>query len=169
MIDAILAIKKVVDVPIFVKVNSSSSSTTPDEVGQLVKKIANAGACLVIISGSKPMQNPKIVGEAYFLEKAMKIKEIVGDTNMFFALVGGIRSPETIVKLLSGNGSNRTKFEAVELCRPLISEPALIERWNKEVETGNQTPARCISCLRCFEPTYSGEGVRCMTFKDKKL
>jgi len=168
MIDTILAIKKVVDVPIFVKVNSSSSSTEPEEVGQLVKKMANAGACLVIISGSRASQNPKKVGEAYFLEKAMKIKEIVGDSKISFALVGGIRSPETIVKLLSGNGNKRAKFEAVVLCRPLISEPALIERWNREAKTGVQTPARCISCTRCFEPTYSGKGVQCMSFKDEK-
>ena len=168
MIDAILAIKKVVDVPIFVKVNSSSSSTKPEEVGQLVKKIDNAGACLVIISGSRATQNPKIVGEAYFLENAMKIKEIVGDSNIFFALVGGIRSPETIVKLLSYNGSKIAKFDAVALSRPLISEPALIERWNIEAKTGIQKPARCISCLRCFEPTYSGKGVQCMSFKDDK-
>jgi len=168
MIDAILAIKKVVDVPIFVKVNSSSSSTKPEEVGQLVKKIADAGACLVTISGSRSTQNPKIVGEAYFLEKAMKIKDIAGDTNIYFALVGGIRSPETIVKLLKSNKSKKAMFDAVELCRPLISEPALIERWNMEAKTGTQKPARCISCLRCFEPTYSGKAIQCMSFKDEK-
>ena len=169
MIDAILAIKKVVDVPIFVKVNSSSSSTKPEEVGQLVKKIADAGACLVTISGSRSTQNPKIVGEAYFLDKAMKIKEIAGDTNIYFALVGGIRSPETIVKLLKSNKSKKAMFDAVELCRPLISEPALIERWSMEAKTGIQKPARCISCLRCFESTYSGKAIQCISFKDEKL
>jgi len=167
MIDAILAVKEVVDVPIFVKVNSSSIGTTPEEVGGLIKKIANAGACLVTISGEKATQNPKIVGEAYFLEDAKVIKETVGDTNIFFVLVGGIRSPETIVKLLSGNGDKIAKFDAIELCRPLISEPALVERWNLEAKTGNQKPARCISCSRCFEPTYLGKGVQCMSFKDE--
>ena len=166
MIDAILAIKKVVDVPICVKVNSSSTGTKPDEVAELIKKIANAGACLAIISGENATQNHKIVGEAYFLEEAIKIKEIVGDTNIFFALVGGIRSPETIVKLLTANQSKKAKFDAVELCRPLISEPALIERWNIEAETGIQTPARCISCTRCFEPVFSGKPIQCMSFND---
>lgn len=166
MIETIMAVKKVVDVPIFVKVNSSSIGTKPEEVGELIKKLANAGVCLVTISGSNATQNPKKVGEAYFLEEAKVIKEIVGDINIFFALVGGIRSPETIVRLLSGNGDKIAKFDAIELCRPLISEPALIERWNLEAKTGNQNPARCISCLRCFEPTYSGKGVQCMSFKD---
>ena len=164
MIDAILAIKKVVNVPICVKVNSSSSGTKPEEVAELIKKIADAGACLVIISGENATQNHKIVGEAYFLEEAIKIKETVGDTNIFFALVGGIRSPETIVKLLTANQSKKAKFDAVELCRPLISEPALIERWNIEAETGIQTPARCISCTRCFEPVFSGKPIQCMSF-----
>ncbi len=167
MIDAILAIKKVVDVPICVKVNSSSSGTKPEEVAELIKKIADAGACLVIISGENATQNHKIVGEAYFLEEAIKIKETVGDTNIFFALVGGIRSPETIVKLLTANQSKKAKFDAVELCRPLISEPALIERWNIEAETGIQTPARCISCTRCFEPVFSGKPIQCMSFNDE--
>ena len=166
MIDAILAIKKVVDVPICVKVNSSSSGTKPEEVAELIKKIADAGACLAIISGENATQNHKKVGEAYFLEEAIKIKEIVGDTNIFFALVGGIRSPETIVKLLTANQSKKAKFDAVELCRPLISEPALIERWNIEAETGIQTPARCISCTRCFEPVFSGKPIQCMSFND---
>ena len=166
MIDAILAIKKVVNVPICVKVNSSSSGTKPEEVAELIKKIADAGACLAIISGENATQNHKIVGEAYFLEEAIKIKETVGDTNIFFALVGGIRSPETIVKLLTANQSKKAKFDAVELCRPLISEPALIERWNIEAETGIQTPARCISCTRCFEPVFSGKPIQCMSFND---
>lgn len=167
LIDAILAIKKVVDVPICVKVNSSSSGTKPEEVAELIKKIADAGACLAIISGENATQNHKIVGEAYFLEEAIKIKETVGDTNIFFALVGGIRSPETIVKLLTANQSKKAKFDAVELCRPLISEPALIERWNIEAETGIQTPARCISCTRCFEPVFSGKPIQCMSFNDE--
>ena len=168
MIDAILAIKKVVDVPICVKVNSSSSGTKPEEVGELIKKIADAGACLAIMSGENATQIHKKVGEAYFLEEAIKVKETAGDTNIFFALVGGIRSPETIVKLLTGNNNQKTIFDAVALCRPLISEPALIERWNFEAESGIQTPARCISCTRCFEPVYSGKPIQCMSFKDEK-
>jgi 2,4-dienoyl-CoA reductase-like NADH-dependent reductase (Old Yellow Enzyme family) len=166
MIEAILAVKKVVDVPIFVKVNASSTGTKPEEVGEFIKKIADAGACLVTISGSNATQDPKKVGEAYFLEEAKVIKETVGDTNIFFVLVGGIRSPETIVRLLTGNGDKIAKFDAIELCRPLISEPDLVERWNLEVKTGNQKPARCISCLKCFGPGYSGKGVKCMSFKD---
>ncbi|MHA2281137.1 MAG: oxidoreductase [Promethearchaeota archaeon] len=169
MIDAILAIRKVVDVPVCVKVNSSSSGTKPEDVGELVKKIADAGACLVIISGENATQSHKKVGEAYFMEEAIKIKEIVGDKNIFFALVGGIRSPETIVKLLTGNKSKKAKFDAVALSRPLISEPALIERWDFEAKTGVQTPARCVSCTRCFEPVYSGKPIQCMSFKDEIL
>ena len=166
LIEVILAIKKVVDLPIFVKVNSSSSGTKLEEVGELVKKIANAGAHLVIISGSRSTQNPKEVGEAYFLEKALKIKEIVGDTDILFALVGGIRTPETIVRLLSGKGSKKARFDAIELCRPFICEPALIDRWNLEAKMGNQNPARCISCMECFKHAFSGNGTQCTSFRD---
>ncbi|MHA1932764.1 MAG: hypothetical protein ACW96X_09510 [Promethearchaeota archaeon] len=70
------------------------------------------------------------------------------------------------MKLLTGNKSKKEIFDAVALSRPLISEPALIERWNLEAKTGIQTPARCISCTRCFEPVYSGEAIQCMSFTD---
>ena len=37
-------------------------------------------------------------------------------------------------------------IEAVAFCRPLIAEPELPKRWAE----GDRSPARCLSCNRCF-------------------
>jgi len=65
--------------------------------------------------------------------------------------VGGIRSPQTINKIISRG------ISLVALCRPLIKEPDLVKRW----QDGNLSPAACTSCNRCFKPAWQGKGIRC--------
>jgi len=164
MVDALRAVKNAVDVPIQVKVDSSSKIVTPEEVGELTKRLAEAGAYCVIFSGPKPAQNPKNVGEAYFLDDAMVIRSIARDSGLLFGLVGGIRSPETVVKLLTGDGNSTAAFDVIQLSRPLISDPALMHRWTEEAKTGKQEPARCISCNSCFGAGDRGK-VKCVQFE----
>jgi 2,4-dienoyl-CoA reductase-like NADH-dependent reductase (Old Yellow Enzyme family) len=47
------------------------------------------------------------------------------------------------------------------LCRPLIREPDLPERWR----SGDRRPAECISCRGCFKPAMRGTGVRCVQLR----
>jgi 2,4-dienoyl-CoA reductase-like NADH-dependent reductase (Old Yellow Enzyme family) len=164
MIDAVRAVRNAVDIPIQVKVDSSSKTVRPEEVGELTKKLAKAGAYCVIFSGPNPLQDPKNAGEAYFLDDAMVIRSIAHDSGLLFGLVGGIRSPETVVKLLTGDGDSAAAFDVIQLSRPLISEPALLHRWTEEAETGKQEPARCISCNGCFGAGFKGK-VRCVQFE----
>ncbi|MHA2377805.1 MAG: oxidoreductase [Candidatus Thorarchaeota archaeon] len=164
MVDAVRAVKIAVDIPIQVKVDSSSKTVRPEEVGELTKKLAEAGACCVIFSGPNSIQNPKDAGEAYFLDDAMVIRSIAQDRGLLFGLVGGIRSPETVVNLLTGDGDSAAAFNAIQLSRPLISEPALLHRWTEEAKIGKQEPARCISCNRCFGAGFK-EKVRCVQFE----
>ncbi|MHA2142089.1 MAG: oxidoreductase [Candidatus Thorarchaeota archaeon] len=164
MVDAVRAVREVVDIPIQVKVDSSSKAVRPEEVGELTKRLAEAGAYCVIFSGPTAAQNPKDVGEAYFLDDAMVIRSIAHDSGLLFGLVGGIRSPETVVKLLTGNGNPADAFDVIQLSRPLISEPALLHRWTEEAKSGKQEPARCISCNRCFGAGYK-EKVKCVQFE----
>ncbi len=162
MVDAVRAVKTAVDGPIQVKVDSSSPAVSPEEVGELTKMLADAGAYCVIFSGPNPTQKPK--EEAYFLDDAMVARSIARDTGLLFGLVGGIRSPETVVKLLTGDGNSEDAFDFIQLSRPLISEPALLHRWNEEVKIGRQEPARCISCNLCFVAGFRGK-VKCMQFE----
>ena len=164
MVDAVRAVKSAVDIPIQVKVDSSSRMVRPKEVGELTKRLAEAGAYCVIFSGPNPSQNPKDVGEAYFLDDAMIIRSIAHDSGLLFGLVGGIRSPETVVKLLTGNGNSKAAFDVIQLSRPLISEPALLHRWNEEAKISKQEPARCISCNRCLAAGLRGK-VECVQFE----
>jgi len=164
MVDAVRAVKSAVDVPIQVKVDSSSKTVRPEEVGELTKKLAEAGAYCVIFSGPNPTQSPKDAGEAYFLDDAMVIRSIAHDSGLLFGLVGGIRSPETVVKLLTGDGNSAAAFDVIQLSRPLISEPALVHRWTEEAKVGKQEPARCISCNRCFGAGFKGK-VQCVQFE----
>jgi 2,4-dienoyl-CoA reductase-like NADH-dependent reductase (Old Yellow Enzyme family) len=164
MVDAVRAVRNAVDIPVQVKVDSRSQTVRPEEVGQLSKRLAEAGAYCVIFSGPNAIQNPKNVGEAYFLDDAMTIRSIAHDSGLLFGLVGGIRSPETVVKLLTGEGDSAAAFDVIQLSRPLISEPALLDRWAEEAKAGKQEPARCISCDRCFGAGLKGK-VRCIQFE----
>ncbi|MFW9789431.1 MAG: hypothetical protein ACFFE1_17315 [Candidatus Thorarchaeota archaeon] len=164
MVDVVQAVKGTVDIPIQVKVDSSSDSVRPEEVGELTKKLAEAGAYCVVVSGPNPTRKPKDLSDTYFLDDAMVIRSIAQDSGLKFGLVGGIRSPETVVRLLTGDGDPAAAFDIIQLSRPLISEPALLLRWSEEAKTGTQEPARCISCNRCFAAGLKG-GVRCVEFE----
>jgi 2,4-dienoyl-CoA reductase-like NADH-dependent reductase (Old Yellow Enzyme family) len=146
-----------------VKVDSSSDIVRPEEVGELTKKLAEAGAYCVIFSGPRPTRKPKDIEDTYFLNDAMVARSIAQDSGLLFGLVGGIRSQETVIRLLSGNGDSTAAFDVIQLSRPLIIEPELLYRWNEETKVGIQEPSRCTSCNRCFAAGLKG-GVRCVEF-----
>jgi 2,4-dienoyl-CoA reductase-like NADH-dependent reductase (Old Yellow Enzyme family) len=69
-------------------------------------------------------------------------------------LVGGIRSLEKAKELVAGNVA-----DYISMCRPLIREPGLINRWR----SGDTRPALCNSDNLCFRPAFKGEGIYCVT------
>lgn len=68
--------------------------------------------------------------------------------------VAGYRTPAGIQSWL-----DKGRIQGISLCRPLISEPNLVRRWRE----GKDSPARCISCNKCFQ--YE-TGFGCKVFKD---
>ena len=46
----------------------------------------------------------------------------------------------------------------ISLCRPLIREPDLVNRW----KSGDRRKARCESDNLCFKPAIAGEGLYCV-------
>jgi 2,4-dienoyl-CoA reductase-like NADH-dependent reductase (Old Yellow Enzyme family) len=88
--------------------------------------------------------------EAYHLPYAREIKKVI---DVPLILVGGIRSLDVIEKILAEGSAD---FAA--LCRPLIREPDLPNRWLKGI--GGLT-ADCISCNGCVGSLAEG-GVRCI-------
>jgi NADH:flavin oxidoreductases, Old Yellow Enzyme family len=75
--------------------------------------------------------------EARFLAGAVRIAEAV---KIPVISVCGYRTPDVIEKVLS-----ETAVAAVSLCRPIIREPNLPNRWKTD-----RSKATCVSCNKCF-------------------
>ena len=88
--------------------------------------------------------------EAYFLPYAREIKKVI---DIPLILVGGIRSLDAIERILTEGSA-----DFVALCRPLIREPNLPNKWLKGI---GGLAAECISCNACYDSLVKG-GVRCM-------
>jgi len=88
--------------------------------------------------------------EAYYLPYAREIRKAITAP---LILVGGIRSLDIIENTLT-EGS----VDFIALCRPLIRQPDLPNKWLKE--TGRLT-AECISCNGCVRSTMVG-GIKCI-------
>ena len=105
---------------------------------------------IAICLASRPSRPVKSeADEAVFAAQGHAIAQAVG---IPVISVGSYRTPSVIDRVLNDNA-----FAAVSMCRPLISEPALVARWQK----GDTAPARCISCNRCFAPPFG-----CKVFTD---
>ena len=89
--------------------------------------------------------------EAYFQDDARAFKEKLG---VPLILVGGNRSFQVAERLI-----NEGMADYVSMCRPLIREPALINRWR----AGDLSKATCLSDNMCFKPAMKGDGIYCLT------
>lgn len=90
-------------------------------------------------------------GEAYFEPHA---KTIAGQVRIPVALVGGIRSKETMERLL-----NETPIEYLSMSRPFICEPD----FPNKLQRGESEKSRCISCERCL--LYTDKVRQCIFHK----
>ena len=139
------------DYPVWIKINSkdlTEPSITPEEFqwvcAELDKRGINAievsgGAAISRESSSSPLIK-KEENEGFFGREALEVAE---KASASVISVCGYRTPDVIEQWL-----NKGKVEAISLCRPLISEPDLIGRWQR----GDTRKARCISCSKCFNP-----------------
>ena len=88
--------------------------------------------------------------EAYNLSYAKEIKKVI---KVPLILVGGIRSLDVIEKIL-----NEGWADFIGLCRPLIREPDLPNKWLKGI---GKITCECISCNGCTASLLSGS-IRCI-------
>jgi 2,4-dienoyl-CoA reductase-like NADH-dependent reductase (Old Yellow Enzyme family) len=91
--------------------------------------------------------------EAYFREAAAVFRRSVSVPLM---LVGGIRSFHVAEEIVSGGTA-----DFISMSRPLIREPALINRW----QSGDRRKSACQSDNKCFFPIRRGKGVYCVLEK----
>lgn len=137
--------------PIWIKINSSDldeNGLTFEECQWVCNQLSDMGIDAIEISGgisltpdnasAQPMRNQQ--EEGYFYKEAKQIAEI---SKADIISVCGYRTPQLLEEKL-----NESNIKAFSLCRPLICEPALANRWH----SGNLAKAKCISCNKCFVP-----------------
>jgi 2,4-dienoyl-CoA reductase-like NADH-dependent reductase (Old Yellow Enzyme family) len=169
-LETIRAIRKAVgeDFPILVKMNGedfSDGGLTVAESIQAAEQMVAAGLDAIELSGglltggklspSRPNIN-KEEKEAYFKDAAQAFKKKL---DVPLILVGGIRSPDVAERLLDAGAA-----DYFSMSRPLIREPDLIKRW----QSGDRSPARCLSDNLCFRPGMTGKGIYCVTEEREK-
>jgi 2,4-dienoyl-CoA reductase-like NADH-dependent reductase (Old Yellow Enzyme family) len=166
LLETFQAVRKEVgeEYPVFVKINSEDfveGGLTVNEMLAVCSMLENQGVDAIEMSGGTIYASGAYsscrVGaldsqdkEVYYKESAIRYKEKIG---VPLLLVGGIRSLEVAEKLV-----NNSVADYISMCRPLIREPGLINRW----KAGDTKPATCIYCDGCFGPGLKGEGVKCV-------
>lgn len=149
--------------PVLIKLNSEDlleNGLTIVEMLQVAAMLEKAGVDAIELSGGTSLglyidkyeitPTQTVRDKVYWRDAAVRYKEKLTIPLM---LVGGIRSIETAEELV---GEEITDY--ISLCRPLIREPALINRW----KSGDRRPSKCISDNGCFTPGMEGQGVRCV-------
>lgn len=139
------------DYPIWVKLNSSDleeGGLTFEECGLVSDQLANMGVDAIEVSGgisitphsmsAQPVRNKQ--EEGHFYQAARRIAET---SNADIISVGGYRTLELLEEKL-----NQSNIKAISLCRPLICEPDLANKW----QSGDSHEVKCVSCNRCFAP-----------------
>ena len=151
------------DYPVIIKLNCEDflpRGFTVDEMLHVARKFEEAGIDAIemsggtFLSGNKSPSRPGKLDpgelEAYYEDAAKRYKKKVTAPLM---LVGGIRTFEAAERLVAEGTT-----DYIALCRPLIREPDLINRW----QSGDRRPALCISDNGCFKPGFAGKGVHCV-------
>lgn len=134
--------------PILVKVNSMEGfdgGLTLDDYIYVCRELARLGADAIEVSGDW-MSLPSNKG-VYFEKEAMAIAE---ENNIAVIVTGGNRNFEQMEQLL-----NSTNIGYFGMARPFISEPDLVNKYEKE----HITKIRCISCNKCADPST---GCKCI-------
>lgn len=133
------------------KINSDDfypGGITPDECAAVCRILDRAGIDSIEVSGNGTSVRGirAHVNEGYFVPAAAALAE---EVSCPVIAVGGFRSPDTMEAVL-----NRTKIGLISLSRPLLCEPDLPLKMQRD----EKTVSKCISCNRC----YSTPAHRCI-------
>jgi len=142
------------DYTVILKINSSdfagNKGQTLAETKIICKTLEQKGIDAIEITSGPVFKKAKAEKEEFKPDieretsyNAEYAKEIAKDLAVPIILVGGNRDTDEMKEIL--NNSNISNFS---LSRPLLSEPDLINKWEKDK---NYKP-RCTSCQQCFTP-----------------
>lgn len=177
---------EVEDFPILIKMNCTDhleGGVDFDNFPKIAQEIVQADVDAIEISGGmweclfrpeqelgfRPVPAPeshtriqKPERQSYYLKYAEQL-----DLPIPIILVGGNRDIERLEAILQGG-----KVDFIALCRPLIREPDLPNRWKAGI--GKRLP-ECVSCNSCLYAMYVHPGkpepglVTCICKSDKKM
>jgi 2,4-dienoyl-CoA reductase-like NADH-dependent reductase (Old Yellow Enzyme family) len=155
------------DYPVLIKLNCQDfieNGLTLEDSLQIGRMLSEAGIDAIELSGgvvtdgetwsfpSRPAQ-PSVPVEPYYLNEAQAFKKAI---DVPLILVGGIRSLDVSESLVKAGTT-----DYIALCRPLIMEPDLINRW----KSGDSRKTKCKSDNKCWVPVLSGKGIDCALIK----
>jgi len=137
------------DYPVLIKINCEDfmdKGMTFAECKYVCERLADLGINAVEVSGGISSSRPnegtiRVISaeqESYF---KLYAEELARDINVPVVLVGGNRRVAPLTEIL-----NQTSIEYIALCRPLIRESDLVNRW----QAGELSSAKCVSCNKCF-------------------
>jgi 2,4-dienoyl-CoA reductase-like NADH-dependent reductase (Old Yellow Enzyme family) len=170
LIEVLREIRQVVgkDYPVLVKMNCQDfieNGLQPEDSLQAGKMLVENGIDAIELSGGVLIGgklSPSRMGikseekEAYFQNEARTFKR---EVNVPLILVGGNRSFQMAERIV-----NEGVADYISLCRPLIREPDLVNRW----KSGDLSKAACVSDNMCFKPAMKGDGIYCLTEEREK-
>ena len=151
-----------VEYPVLIKLNASDhleGGLSLQDAIYVAGQLSKLGIDAIEVSAGTPAsgnESParakinKPEKEAYHLGLAREIKNVVSCPIM---VVGGFRSYEVAENAVAEGG-----MDYISMARPLIREPDLPHRW----QTGDKSPAKCISCNGCFMPGIKEGGIYCV-------
>ena len=153
--------------PVMIKLNGSDNlegGFSAEDAVFTAKSLDRSGIDAIEVSGGTPASGDRSPArikidsqekEAYNLPLAQQIKGAVTCPVM---VVGGFRSFTVADKTI------RESADYVSMARPFIREPGLALRW----QSGDRSPARCISCNGCFKPGIKEGGIYCVVEKKEQ-
>ncbi len=156
-LEVIKAIRKAVgnDYPLFIKFgvqDDLEGGLLLSEGVETAREMTKAGLEAIEVSAGfgSPVQttSESEPERAYFRERAAAVKHAV---NVPVILVGGIRSPQLAQSIIDSGDA-----DMISMSRPLIREPDLVNRWQKETKA-----AKCISCNQCRAGIGKGQPLEC--------
>ncbi|TEB06044.1 NADH oxidase [Pelotomaculum schinkii] len=148
------------DYPVLIKLNCRDfveNGLSLDNSLKVGRALSDAGLDAIELSGGlltggqlspiRPGIKPE--EEVYYRDEARYFKNAI---SIPLILVGGIRSFQTAERLVEDVAA-----DYISLCRPLIREPNLINRW----KSGDRCKSECRSDNRCFVKGLKGNGIYC--------
>ncbi|MFC1989309.1 tRNA-dihydrouridine synthase [Chloroflexota bacterium] len=157
-VEVVNAVRKAVgqDYPLLIKLgvqDTAEDGLTLEEGCRVARELSCSGIDAIEVSEGLEKTRANHIrkgikagkGEALYADWAKEVKRAV---SVPVILVGGMRSFGIMEGIVQQGYA-----DCVSICRPLIREPDIINRW----QTKDREPAKCVSCNLCIS-RFRGEG-----------